>query len=260
MSEQQALYDWLAEDYDLIIDWPARLARETPFLRRLVDEVQANSVLDVGGGTGHHARLLHGWGLEVTLADPSARTLEAARRRLPSSVRIEAVGFEALSDLGRYDLVICLGNTLPHVRDLAEFEHWLETLYGRLQPGGALLCHQHNYRYLLSDFPRRRFLPARGTESVFYLRFFERDGSALRFVVMRVRGQAGGYETESAYVRHCPLSPDHYDFELKRLGAAAVRLYGGFDGADYDAEESEDLIVVARKPERSSASVGPLRR
>lgn len=246
---QESLYDSLKDDYDIIIDWPGRLKREGPLLRQLAGSVGARSVLDVGGGTGHHARLFHSWGLQVTLADPSAATLDSIRGSLPQEVRLEVRGLPDLDGIEPHDMVVCLGNTLPHAAGLEEFASAVGSLWQALRPGGVLVCHQVNYAPLLSDFENRRFMEPRGRGGRALFRFHERepDGDGLRFVIMRLTGQCGDYNTEYLWTHHTPLTADDYGRELRRLRAAEVRLLGGWDESEFDGECSDVLIVVARK-------------
>jgi SAM-dependent methyltransferase len=246
--QSHSAYDSLAADYDVIIDWPSRLAREGPFIERLVERIGARTVLDVGGGTGHHARMLHEWGLEVTIADPSLATLDAVRGDLPPDIRLEPVGFDGLAPLGRFDLVVCLGNTIPHVAGLEEFRAALGALYGAVGPGGALLVHQINYEPILADFDRERFMPARGATGKFLLRFFEKAGERLRFVIMRVTGEAGEYQTEFMATYHTVIGAGDYREALVALGAPEPELLGGWGRARFVPEESDVLIVAVRRP------------
>lgn len=248
MEEPREFYDHLGADYDLIIDWPARLRREGPLLRTLAQSVEARDALDVGGGTGRHAQYLRDeLCLAVTLADPSEESLAEARRRLGDDATLLRLGLGELGDLPQYDLAVCLGNTLPHVADHAAFERALEELYARVRPGGVLVCHQLGYPWILADFARRRFFPAGGTDERFFLRFFERDGEALRFTILRVTAEAGEHRAEFHSTRHLPLTAEHYGAVLDRLGPSRVWFHGDWDGSPYQAETSDVLIVVVRK-------------
>ncbi len=246
--EASAFYDNLAADYDLVIDWPARLARESPLLTALAREVGARTALDVGGGTGRPASFLDSLGREVTIADPSRATLDAAREHLPPTVRTVEAGLGNLGGLGEYDLVLCLGNTIPHVATAEEFGQALEGLWARVAPGGALICHQLNYARILADFDRRRFLGPDGPEGRFFVRFFERDGERLRFVMLRVVGSAGNYDVSFFATYHLPVGPRDYEAVFSRLGVTGVRDLGGWGDEVYEASISDVLVTVARKP------------
>ena len=69
----------VAEHYDIMIDWPARLAAERPFFAWLFQQAQVRRVLDIGCGTGHHARVMAEMGAEVLGIDPSQPMIERAQ-------------------------------------------------------------------------------------------------------------------------------------------------------------------------------------
>jgi ubiquinone/menaquinone biosynthesis C-methylase UbiE len=48
-----------------MIDWPKRLANESPFFHHLFDQSNVRRVADVACGTGRHADMFRSWGLEV---------------------------------------------------------------------------------------------------------------------------------------------------------------------------------------------------
>jgi len=54
-----------ASDYDEMVDWDKRLAREAPFFRDLFDGIGVNRLADVGCGTGKHAIMFSSWGQSV---------------------------------------------------------------------------------------------------------------------------------------------------------------------------------------------------
>ncbi|MBM3335301.1 methyltransferase domain-containing protein [Candidatus Sumerlaeota bacterium] len=113
-----AFYDRLADEYERMTDEPARLRTDVPFLLEEIRQIGGVEVLDIGCGTGGHARALAGEGLHVLGIDTSSAMIDKAR----SGPRIEGLRFEqaSLADVasrgpGRFDAVICLGNTLPHL-------------------------------------------------------------------------------------------------------------------------------------------------
>lgn len=256
MGSGHAIYDAIGADYDLLIDWPRRLAREGPLLRQLASEAPLATALDVGGGTGRHAEyLMREAGLRVTIADPSVESLAEARRRLGEGAELLERGLGSLAGLGRYGLVLCLGNTLPHVGSRAEFASAIGELWDRLAPGGALVCHQLNYAWILGDFASRRFLPASGSDERFFVRFFEREdeGERLRFTILRVRGRAGAWSSEFLSTSHLPLSAEDYLAALPASGEARIELLGDWQGTPYRPFDSDALLVVARRDSSTNA-------
>ncbi len=63
-----------------MIAWPARIEREAPFLREVLETAPEASVLDLGCGTGEHADFLASRGFRAVGIDRSEAQIAKARR------------------------------------------------------------------------------------------------------------------------------------------------------------------------------------
>lgn len=126
------------ELYDAIYkfkDYQAEAAR----IIELIDErvPGARKLLDVGCGTGEHARFLS-QRFAVDGIDISAEYIEAARRKHPAGKF--TVGDMTTFDLGRaYDVVTCLFSAIGHVKDGAETVAALRSFRRHLNPRGIAI-------------------------------------------------------------------------------------------------------------------------
>jgi SAM-dependent methyltransferase len=114
-------------------DGRLELLRTRELLRRFLPEAPAR-VLDVGGGTGAHARWLVEDGYEVELVDPIPRHVEQARE-VCSATLGDARGLAA--EDGSYDVVQLLG-PLYHLPDRAERLLALREATRVVRPGGLV--------------------------------------------------------------------------------------------------------------------------
>ncbi|MCC6446559.1 MAG: class I SAM-dependent methyltransferase [Armatimonadetes bacterium] len=252
MYESQRLYDRLADTYDLMIDWEARLKRESPLLRRWFEETGARRVLDAGSGTGQHSRLFAGWGLEVVGADPSPDM--AARSRAESSgLKVDYVeaGFgELASRCGNgFDAVVCLGNSLPHVLTAKGVNAALKDFADTLRPGGLLVVHGNNYDAVLGN--QDRFMPPaqarQGDTEYLFLRFFDLGPRLLTFHVITLMKKEGRWRQHIEATPHRPLLRADLERRLRQAGFKGIEFYGSWNGDPYEPLKSDHQIVKAVK-------------
>ena len=257
--DAQGFYDELGQDYDLMVSWAERLAREEAFFRRVFDENGARRVLDAACGTGMHAVAFARAGRESTGADLSPVMVEKARRNARDAgvtVRFEVAGFGELVGRvgGTFDAVTCLGNSLPHLPDDASLRACFSDFAGILRPGGFLVIQDRNYDRLLRE--RQRFMPlASRTDAngeTLFLRISEyRNAHAgdesLEFilVVLKKRGGMWTQAVQSTPLR--ALRRATIESELARAGFSTVHIYGSYGFADFDAPGANDLVAVAIK-------------
>ncbi|HHX66054.1 MAG TPA: class I SAM-dependent methyltransferase [Chloroflexi bacterium] len=248
------LYDDFSQDYDRFVDWDARLAFELPFFRSLFSEHGVRRVLDVACGTGQHAIALAREGFEVTATDLSQAMVERARANAAEAgveVAFSRLGFGELADAldERYNAVICLGNSLPHLLTADEMRYALRDMAAVLRPGGLLVVQNRNFDRVLDT--EQRFMPPEahaqdGDEWVF-MRFYDFEPDGLRFNVVRLHRPRGeGWQVRLGHTRLYPWRYAELRELLDEAGLDLVAAHGNYRGEPFDAAESGDLVLVAR--------------
>ncbi len=247
-----------AIDYAALIDWPSRLARETPFLERALSGIPSTRVLDLGCGPGEHARLLASLGFEVVGVDASPAMLEKAKAA-PASERVRFV----LGDLAELDRLvegsfggaICVGNTLPSVRTRAALARMLGAVRARLLPGGVCVLQLLNYEKIFATGQRHLPLtlrPRKGDQAALvFVRLMDiRPGGDLIFAptVLAFEPDGDPPVTLRASERvevHGWTRPELDDL-LQAAGFSTREVYGSVAFTPYVAHESGDLVLLAR--------------
>lgn len=254
MADQVPLYDQFSAEYDIMVDWAARLQREWPFFEEMFGRAPARRVLDVGCGTGGHAIRFAQSGHEVVGADPSVEMLRraAAHAKGVAGVTFVQAGFGGLraAVTGSFDVVTCLGNTLPHVLGRAELFRTLEDFATVLRPGGLLIVQQLNYDRLCAT--RQRFLgvssgQTAGEEMLFF-RFYDFLDPLLNFNVVTFRRRKGGawtFHADATLLR--PILRGELAELLPLADFGPVDDYGDYQRTPFDAASSNDLIFVATR-------------
>jgi glycine/sarcosine N-methyltransferase len=251
--EAREFYDGLGADYDLMVSWEERLAREEGFLREELAACGARRVLDAGCGTGMHAVAFARWGMEVCAADLSPAMAEKAAenaRRSGAAVEVRTAGFGALRAAfgGEFDAVTCLGNTLPHMHDDPALDAALSDMARLLRPGGVLLVQNRNYDRVLRE--RQRFMPVTarrtGDGEVLFLRITDfPGGDAVSFTILTLRNRGGQWGISAQETPLRAITRGTLESSLGRAGFSAVRLFGSYRREPFDAPGTADLIAVA---------------
>lgn len=133
-------YAHAAEFYDLLYADTKDYGAEAALLASLIRErrPRAHSILDVGCGTGAHARALLDAGFVVDGVDVEPRFVEIAGKRCPEGTFV--VGDMTALDLpGRYDIVTCLFSAIGYARTLPALADAVRGMREHLNPGGVLL-------------------------------------------------------------------------------------------------------------------------
>lgn len=133
-------YAQAAEFYDLLYESRKDYGVEADYLAGLIGAARpgARSVLDVGCGTGSHARCLLDRGFVVDGVDVETAFVAMARAKCPEGAFV--VGDMATLDLpGRYDVVTCLFSAIGYVRTEAALREAVLRMRRHLNDGGVLL-------------------------------------------------------------------------------------------------------------------------
>jgi SAM-dependent methyltransferase len=249
IHESSTFYDRLAAVYDVMNDWPARLAFELPWLEQKLAAHSAQRVLDVACGTGQHVIALAQRGYVAGGADASA-TMVASAQHSAAAAGVEA-GF-VVSDLlkldahidGVFDAVLCLGNSLPHLLAQDQLVAALHQMRGRLVDGGLLVLHNLNYDLRMQTRPR--FFAASGNPHTLVWRFADYDDGGITFHTALFQWAGSGWTVEVNSTRQRPLLAADLRAALSQAEFGNIEFYGALDGRPFDAVASGDLVVVAQ--------------
>jgi SAM-dependent methyltransferase len=246
------LYDDFSSQYDRFVNWEARLAYEMPFLVELLAPFAGGRVLDVACGTGQHAIALAGRGFRVTGADLSRGMIARARQnaeRAGVDLELVTAGFGELAEQLKpgFDVLLCLGNSLPHALDNRELEQALADFAALLRPGGLLVIQNRNFDAVL--FSAQRWMPPESAQQAdrewLFLRFydFNADGT-LTFNLLTLEREAGGSWSQRAdATRLRPWRQTELTQALTQAGFVSQRCYGDMQGNAFDLDQSGNLVV-----------------
>jgi glycine/sarcosine/dimethylglycine N-methyltransferase len=237
--------------WDELIDWTARAESEGQFFIDVLRARGKTSVLDVASGTGFHSIQLSEAGFDVTSADGSAAMLSKAFENGQSRgliLKVVQADWRWLnrSIHGKYDAIICLGNSFTHLHEEQDRRRALAEFYAALKHDGVLVLDQRNYDTMLDEGFRTKHKyyycgdevsaePEHIDEGLVRMKYSFPDGSNYTLNLSPIR---------KGYVRRL----------LTEAGFQRVRTYGDFQ--ETYAEGDPDFFVhVAEKSELTLMNV-----
>jgi len=243
--------------YRRLFAWPERIRREAPFLESVAARGPELSVLDLGCGTGEHARWFASRGYRVLGVDLSEAQLEVARDAEPvPGLRFASVDLTQIEAVvvDRFGTAVCLGNTLVHVLEQADLDAACRGVFSRLLDGGSWLVQVLNYERIFAR--GERVLPVnlqeQGGETLVFLRLLRPLGGGLvQFfpTTLRLRPDAEP-PLEIVASRAVTLrgwTRSELEPALRRAGFTDITFHGDMQGGPFLPEASADLVLVARR-------------
>ncbi|WP_046320286.1 class I SAM-dependent methyltransferase [Mycobacterium sp. UM_Kg1] len=142
------------EKWDELIDWNARAKSEGQFFIDILRKHGKESVLDAATGTGFHSVRLMEADFDVISVDGSAAMLakafENGQKRGLTLKTVQADWRELNRRIhGKYDAIVCLGNSFTHLHDELDRRKVLAEFYAALRYDGILVLDQRNYDAML---------------------------------------------------------------------------------------------------------------
>ena len=256
------MYDQFASDYDRFVNWDNRLGFEIPLIEKILSEVKSPlgeplRILDAACGTGMHALALTRAGYQVAGADFSAEMIKKAELNATSAkleLPLKAVGFGSLASAfgeSRFDAVLCLGNSLPHLIQEEDIDFALIDFFACLKPGGLLLIQNRNFDAVMAKKDRWMEPQAfqEGEAQWVFQRFydFNPDGTIGFNIVNLHRNGLSEWKSEVVSTLLRPQLRDDLQKKAIRAGFTQVRTFGTLGGDPFDPLTSGNLILIARR-------------
>ncbi len=232
-----------AEKWDDLIDWDGRAASEGRFFIDTLKARGKTKILDVATGTGFNSVQLLKAGFDVTSVDGSAAMLAQAFDNAKDHqfiLRAIQADWRWLNQdvHGKFDAIICLGNSFTHLFDEADRRRALAEFYAALKHDGLLIIDQRNYDAILDHgfSTKHKFYycgdrvtaePEHVDEGLTRFRYDFPDGESYRLNMFPLR---------KGYMRGL----------LQDAGFQSIHTYGDFQET-YQDEDPDFFIHVAEK-------------
>jgi SAM-dependent methyltransferase len=245
-------------DYSRLIAWDERLKREWPLFEELLRAAPSKRILDLGSGTGEHARFLASKGFDVTGVDSSPAMLEKSRAAEVDGVRFLAGDMREIPSVveGQFGAAFCVGNVLPHLTGEDDSARLAAGLRRVLLPDAPFLLQIINYDRIEAKNERAlplTFLPDPDDQeaTIIFLRTMDLQPDGRVIFMPTTLRQRSDREPPIELVTSRRVEIRGWrrlqiESIFRAAGFAAIKMFGSYQKAPFDPAESRDLILIAR--------------
>lgn len=242
------IYDMLAQDYD-VLNPKESIDAQADLFKKLIADYGVESVLDCACGPGWHLAMLSDLGLRCAGSDLTPEMLGLAEAHLVDRpVPLKQGDYRDLGAVWdeRFDMVICMTTSLPHMLTVEDTVAALNSMHDRLEPGGILVVSNGISDALLDQKPR--LLPAGWAEDQAFYFFMEYpNAETVVFNILQVKKTPDGWEHQFVVVPYHALRYGTFVECFKQTPFKQVHYYGDHAFTPYDLTASPRLVAVAEK-------------
>ena len=243
-------YNDIAGEYDQMFEFQSDLATAKKLVAELKERFDFKNVLDIGCGTGSLTLALARAGTKCVGMDLSSGMIKKARKNTAEYAdQIELIncGIADISKYadGKFDLIICIGNTIPHLLNTEELDKMFADCSQLLNPGGHLAVNLLNYDRVLDA--KDRIVGITRNKDIEFIRFYDFEEPFVNFNLLEINWS----ETPPI---HKLVTTKLYPYRLKELESAAVKAnfkdlstFEGMALEKYSIENSKSIMLIASK-------------
>lgn len=250
------VYNVLSGYYDDI--FPAG-EQQLGFFKQTFQDLGVSRVLDLACGSGNYALEFARWGLSVVGIDSERAMIQLARekaRKKNLAVDFRSGDMRDLEDIaGKFDAVICIGNSLVHLLTDRDILTALQQIKERLYHGGTLILQTVNYdRILKGNITQLPDIRNNKAGILFTRQYDFRSDGLLDFKTTLIKNEMDGsqHSLGNGTVPLRPFIKSEIEDFLQKAGYEDTKVYGGFQRKQHSLESQATVIQTFR---RKSCSV-----
>jgi len=237
-------YERLSKYYDVVFKMGAA---QMELIQSSV--LPGKRILDIGCGTGTYSIPLAKLGYQMVALDYDQSMVDKLRTKADAlDLQIESFARDmmGLDDLieDAYDGILCIGNTLPHLKDMDEVETFLKMVNKKLADDGVFIIQTVNYDRVYKHNVTKLPLIERPENGVVFDRSYEMlDEGKIKFIGKL--SMPDGTESESSTTL-LGIRVNMIKTALKNAGYTNVETFGSFKQEAW-TDETFATVIVARK-------------
>ncbi len=241
-------YKILAKNYDFL-NPKEEIFKQKPFFKKLIKKYSIKSCLDCACGTGWHLFMLDKISLDCFGSDLSKEMLAFAKKNLrEKNILLKREDFRKLynSWKRKFDMVICMTTSLPHMLTDKDVITVLNSIYGVLNDGGVLVISNGISDKLFNSKPK--FIPARIFRNQAFYFFLEYPNSkTVIFNILQIKKTKNSFKHYYDIITYNAMRKTVLDRCFQKTKFEKIEYFGDYDFLKYSIRKSKRMIVVAQK-------------
>lgn len=232
------MYSEISEIYDLL--FPLNL-NKIKFIDNLIKF--KGKIIDAGCASGELSIELSKKGYEVTGIDLDNEMVEIAKSRDVNKkvkfVKGSISDIVSLISVRDFALILCWGNTLPHLRNENEIIKFISGSYSLLNKGGLISIQLMNYEKIINE--KIKNLPVKETDDFIFKREYEiLDSGYLKFITEVFVKKSE--KTIRDFSFHNPMKYKDLNELLINAGFSDIKTYPDFNFSEFIGNEISYII------------------
>ncbi len=241
-------YEILAKDYEAL-NPKEEVYKQQGFFQKLIAKYASKTCLDCACGPGFQLHMLSELGLKCYGSDLSTDMLAVAMHRAEGrDIVFKQEDYRSLQhswDM-KFDMIICMANSIRHMLTEDDTVAALSSMYERLNDKGILVIDNGYADNLINARPK--VLPGRiHREQAFYFILEYPNDQEIIFNILQVKKTPDSFDHSFESIRLNAMKKADYERCLGRLGFKSIEYYGDFDCLCFNPESSNRMIAVAQK-------------
>jgi glycine/sarcosine N-methyltransferase len=236
------IYDLIADNYSAI--FPPDKNRVS-FIKSICPPGDV-SILDVGCATGDIAIELANSGYDVIGIDLNSKMIDIARRYIKNpldKIEFHVMNMLDIEKLGIFDLILCFGNTLPHLQSETEVNKFFAAANTCLHDNGAFIFQILNYDKILSE-GKIDFQIVENDSFIFRRNYTFPDNGMISFNIEFKDRETGRVYSDSTDL--LPLRQKQLLALLDEAGFKTTHVYSDYDMTKSDLQEYASIYVAEK--------------